>query len=296
MMWIVMCRRTIRLAFAAVAATTLSGGMAATQTAQLPPRGEDRLPNPAADHLPDRGSNRLPPASAVELSPRAGRLANPTATTRTVIAAAMLPDVTGAPLHLHAVIMMLPPGTRTDVAAADGFVYVLTGPLDMAIAGAVKALRAGEGAFVPAGSGASFAASANASATFLHFLLAASLERPVATAPAVATELYRTPALPRLKPGPYAADLVRVMFPIRMPANSPQHRTGAALSYVLGGTGVLTVDGKTTREPPQSLVYEPFGLVHQWANPGGEALILLVFNINPAGIGAIRSGAPEIDE
>jgi hypothetical protein len=29
------------------------------------------------------------------------------------------------------------------------------------------------------------------------------------------------------------------------------------------------------------LIYEPFGLVHQWGNPGAVPLTFLAFNINP---------------
>ena len=38
---------------------------------------------------------------------------------------------------------------------------------------------------------------------------------------------------------------------------------------------------------PGSLIYEPFGLVHQWGNPGSEPLTFLAFNINPEGVPAI---------
>jgi oxalate decarboxylase/phosphoglucose isomerase-like protein (cupin superfamily) len=40
------------------------------------------------------------------------------------------------------------------------------------------------------------------------------------------------------------------------------------------------------------LIYEPFGLVHQWGNPGGEPLIFLAFNINPDGVAAVLPDAP----
>jgi hypothetical protein len=32
---------------------------------------------------------------------------------------------------------------------------------------------------------------------------------------------------------------------------------------------------------------EPFGLVHQWGNPGDEPLTFLAFNINPDGVAAV---------
>ena len=84
--------------------------------------------------------------------------------------------------------------------------------------------------------------------TFLHFFLApaADLGRPVETAPAVVRELYRTAnPIPDLQPGGYDLNLTRVTLPAQMPSNQPHHRSGAALYYVISGTGANTVDGKT---------------------------------------------------
>jgi hypothetical protein len=41
-----------------------------------------------------------------------------------------------------------------------------------------------------------------------------------------------------------------------------------------------------------ALIYEPYGLVHQWGNPGNEPLTFLAFNINPDGVAAVLPGAP----
>jgi oxalate decarboxylase/phosphoglucose isomerase-like protein (cupin superfamily) len=43
---------------------------------------------------------------------------------------------------------------------------------------------------------------------------------------------------------------------------------------------------------PGSLIYEPYALVHQWANPSDEPLTFLAFNINPEGVAAVLPGAP----
>src|SRR5260370_21782182 len=61
--------------------------------------------------------------------------------------------------------------------------------------------------------------------------------------------------------------------------NPPHHRSGAALYYILSGTGANTIDGKREARGPGSLVYEPFGLVHQWGNAGDASLTFLAFNI-----------------
>jgi mannose-6-phosphate isomerase-like protein (cupin superfamily) len=110
--------------------------------------------------------------------------------------------------------------------------------------------------------------------------------------PATVSELYRTAApLPELKPGSYEFNLTRVTFPPGMPSDPPHHRSGAALYYILAGIGANTVDGKTAERRPGSL-YEPFGLVHQWGNPGSEPLTFLAFNINPEGVPAVVLETP----
>jgi hypothetical protein len=40
------------------------------------------------------------------------------------------------------------------------------------------------------------------------------------------------------------------------------------------------------------LIYEPFGLVHQWGNASDMPFTFLVFNINPEGVAAVVPGAP----
>jgi mannose-6-phosphate isomerase-like protein (cupin superfamily) len=75
------------------------------------------------------------------------------------------------------------------------------------------------------------------------------------------------------------------------------HRaTGAALYYIVAGTGAVTIDGRTEDKGPGSLVFEPYGLIHQWANPRGEPLTTVIFNLNPEGMGAVRLGAPAAGE
>ena len=75
------------------------------------------------------------------------------------------------------------------------------------------------------------------------------------------------------------------------PSNPPHHRSGAALYFIISGTGANTVDGKTEARGPGSAIYEPHALVHQWGNPGNEPLIFLTFNINPEGVAAVLPGA-----
>ena len=131
--------------------------------------------------------------------------------------------------------------------------------------------------------------------TVLHCLLApsADLDKPLEAPPAVVQELYRAVApIPALKPGPNDRNMTRVIFPAQMPSNSPHHRSGAALYFIVSGTGANTVEGKLEAKPPGSLIYEPFGLVQQLGNPGAVPLTFLAFNINPEGVAAVLPGAP----
>jgi quercetin dioxygenase-like cupin family protein len=77
-----------------------------------------------------------------------------------------------------------------------------------------------------------------------------------------------------------------------MPSNPPHHRSGAALYYIVSGTGANTINGKTEAKEPGSLSYEPFGLVHQWGNLSDTPFTFLAFNINPEGVAAVIPGAP----
>jgi quercetin dioxygenase-like cupin family protein len=75
-------------------------------------------------------------------------------------------------------------------------------------------------------------------------------------------------------------------------SDAPHHRSGAALYYILSGIGANTVGDKTEMKEPGSLVYEPFGLVHQWGNAADAPFTFLAFNINPEGVAAVLQGEP----
>ena len=222
--------------------------------------------------------------------------AAPPAITRTVVAATKLPTVTDVPLHFKAVSVTLQPDEKSDVSAANGILYQMSGSTEVSLGGKVKMLNAGEGLFIAGGETAALTAGSGGPSTFLHFFLvpAADLGRHVETAPAAVRELYRTATpVPDLKPGGYDLNLTRVTFPAQMPSNPPHHRSGAALYYIISGTGANTIDGKTEVRGPGSLIYEPYALVHQWGNPGNEPLIFLAFNINPEGVAAVLPSTPE---
>jgi quercetin dioxygenase-like cupin family protein len=206
------------------------------------------------------GAMALPASGTAQTTPA------PPAITRTVVAATKLPTVTDVPLHFKAVSITLQPDEKSGVSAANGILYQMSGSTEIALDGEANMLNAGEGLFIAGGKTAALTAGSGGPSAFLHFFLvpAVDLGRPVETAPAAVRELYRTATpIPDLKPGGYDLNLTRVTFPAQMPSNPPHHRSGAALYYIISGTGANTVDGKTEARGPSSLIYEPYALVHQ---------------------------------
>ena len=216
-------------------------------------------------------------------------------TARTVVASTKLSTVGNTPVHFKAVSVTIPPRASSSVSSPNGILYQLSGSTEVSIGGEVKPLSPGEGLFLGSGNTATLKAGDGGPSTLLHFLLTttADLDKPLEAPPAVVRELYRTEApIPALKPGSYDLNLTRVTFPPQMPSNAPHHRSGAALYYIISGTGANTVDGKLEARASGSLIYEPFGLVHQWGNPDTVPLTFLAFNINPEGVAAVLPGAP----
>ena len=217
------------------------------------------------------------------------------AITRTVVAATKLATMPGAPLYFRAVSVTIPPSEASSVSAANGILYQISGSTAVSVGGEVKMLSAGEGLFIAGGKQASLKAGSGEPSTFLHFLIASSadLNQPAETAPATIKELYRTAEpIPGLKPGSHDLNLTRITFPAQMPSNPPHHRSGAALYFIVSGTGANTIDSKTVAKGPGSLIYEPFDLVHQWGNPGDGPLTFVAFNINPEGVAAVIPDVP----
>lgn len=234
----------------------------------------------------------LPTPSPAQTAPAPGA-PRPTPV-RTVLASTPLPSVVDVPLHYKLLRVSVPVGQSTSYTGPHGFIYQMSGALLVTSGSESRTLRAGDAMFVGAGRTATLKAAGNEPAVLLHFLLlsAADLDRPAEGEPAVVAELYRTPPLPGLKPGPYEFTLTRVAFPPQMPSNPPHYRSGGALYYVVSGTGVMTVDGKPESKPAGARIYEPYGLVHQWGNPGESQLVLLQANISPEGVPAVIMGTP----
>ncbi|MGB6251841.1 MAG: hypothetical protein WBF62_01180, partial [Bradyrhizobium sp.] len=134
------------------------------------------------------GAMALPAPGTAQTTPA------PPAITRTVVAATKLSTVTDVPLHFKAVSVTLQPDAKSDVSAANGILYQMSGSTEVSLGGKAKMLNAGEGLFIAGGETAALTAGSGGPSTFLHFFLvpAVDLGRPVETAPAAARELYRT--------------------------------------------------------------------------------------------------------
>lgn len=221
------------------------------------------------------------------------------AITRTVIATAKLSIVTGDPLYFKAESFTLSSGETTSVSTVNSIVYQVSGSTEVSLDGEAKMLYAGEGLFIAAGKTSVLKGSIEATSILLRFFIgsAADLNRSAESAPGAMRKSYRTVApIAKLGLGDYDLNLTRVTFPTETPSNLPHYRSGAALYYVVSGTGANTVDGTTAERAPGSFIYEPYGLVHQWGNPGNEPLTFLAFNINPQGVAAVLPAPPPKNE
>jgi len=216
----------------------------------------------------------------------------PSNTLRTLLTAGRLASVVDTPLHFKLFAVRLPPTERVSYSGPNSMLYVLSGTLTVALDSTTQTVSDGAGVFIPASRAAVLSATDAEPAHWLQFVLApaAEIEKPLLGGPARVEELYRTPeSLPGLRAGPYEFSLTRVALPAGMPANPAHYRSGAALYYVLAGSGTFTADGKTEPRATGMPHFERSGWVHQWANPGNVALVLLQANISQEGVPAVLS-------
>ena len=217
----------------------------------------------------------------------------PANTVRTLLAAGHLGSVVDTPLYFRLFAVRLPAREHVSYSGPNSMLYVLSGTLAVALDGTAQTVSEGTGFFIPAGRTTVFSATGTEPVHFFEFVLAPAAEpqMPPLGSPASAEELYRTPEpLPGLRAGPYEFSLTRVTLPARMPINPSHYRSGAALYYVIAGTGAFTADGKTEPRVVGAPHFEPYGWVHQWANPGDTPLVLLQANISQEGVPAVLPG------
>ena len=219
----------------------------------------------------------------------------PANTVRALLAAGHLSSVVDTPLHFRLFAVRLPAMEHVSYSGPNSMLYVLSGTLTVALDGTAQTVSEGAGVFIPAGRTAAFGATGIEPAHFLQFVLApaAEAQKSPLGGPASSEELYRTPEpLPGLRAGPYEFSLTRVTLPAGMPVNPPHYRSGAALYYVIAGTGAVTADGKIEPRVAGAPYFEPYNWVHQWAVPGDTPLVLLQANISQEGVAAVLPGNP----
>jgi quercetin dioxygenase-like cupin family protein len=219
----------------------------------------------------------------------------PPNTVRTMLAAGRLGSVVDTPLHFRLFAVRLPAMASVSHGGPNSMLYVLAGTLAVALDGTAQTVSEGAGIFIPAGRAAVLSATGAGPARFLQFVLApaADAHKSPLGDPAIVEDLYRTPeTLPGLRAGPYEFSLTRVTLPAGMPANPIHYRSGAALYYVIAGTGTFMADGKTEPRAAGTPHFEGYGWVHQWAVPGDTPLVLLQANISQEGVPAVLPGAP----
>jgi quercetin dioxygenase-like cupin family protein len=209
---------------------------------------------------------------------------------RILIANGKLDDVVNASLYMKLLQVQLGAGQSVVYSGANAMIYPTSGTLIVESESESKNLQDGEGAFLQAGKNLTLKAGGGRPTVFFEFLLitAAELNKPPHSKPAVVTELYQTTEpVKGLKPGPHEFTLTRVVAPPKLPAPPMHHRSGAALYYVLSGSGLLRTPDKAEPRARGAIQYEPSDFVHSWQNAGDTPLILLQANIS-------AEGTPEI--
>lgn len=211
----------------------------------------------------------------------------------TLLATAHLEGVANLPYFFRLYRARLPAAQHATYRGSGAMLYDLKGAPAIEIeGGAVQPLAEGAGVFVAAGQAVTIRAAASEPTDMLLFVLSARPNQPPPLdRPAVTKELFRTgEALPGLNPGPYDFTLARLTLPAGMSADAPHYRTGAALNYILAGTGSLIADGKTEPMPAGTAQASLSGWFHQWANPGDTPLVIVRAEITQEGAPAVVPG------
>lgn len=209
---------------------------------------------------------------------------------RILLANGKLLTATEVPIHFKLLQVSLAAGQSTTYLGGHAMAYPISGALIVENEGETKTLQDGDGSYIEAGKSVVFKGATGRPVTFLEFMLTPNtdLRKSPNTKPAVVTELYESSEpIKGLKAGPYEFTMTRVVAPPKLPAPPMHHRSGAALYYVLSGSGLLRMVEKAEPRARGAIQYEPNDFIHSWQNAGDAPLILLQANIS-------AEGAPEI--
>lgn len=203
---------------------------------------------------------------------------------RRVIAKARIPQRDNAPLYFSVRGGTFWTDQVSTAAPGDGVYYQFSGSVDLRLDGKTRTLEAGEAQFIPAGAMFTLTSHGTHRApTYLHFLLSRSPVSDLAAgANGAAVELYHSSSpVSGLTPERNLLTLSQVPVPPQSPPDPLHQRSGAALHYVLSGTGAEFGQGQAAARGPGSISYQPAGYTYQWSNPGPNPLIYLLFNVSP---------------
>ncbi len=166
----------------------------------------------------------------------------------TVLATGRLASVNALPVYLRLYRAYLPAGQHATYIGAATLLYAQAGDLTIAPEGdEPHPLTTGSGAFIAGGQTVKITAATLAPSDLLLFVLSPRPnQKPPLDRPAVTKEVFRTgESLPGLAAGPYEFALTRLTLPAAAPATPGTARSGAALDYVIAGSGEVTSDSKS---------------------------------------------------
>ena len=212
---------------------------------------------------------------------------------RTELTSATIPSGREKPHLFKLLRVTLPAGQTIEYATGESLVFQVSGSQTVTVNDQVSTLHPSQGLRIETGMPAKFTSQGKEEpSVYLHFLLipAPQADRTIEVEPATIAELYRTSdPITDLAANPQVFTLARLDFPPATAESAPHDRTGAALYYVLSGTGQFTSKETTEQKQAGSVVYEPSGVFHQWANPGDQPLEMIVASISSEGTPARSS-------
>ena len=218
--------------------------------------------------------------------------------TRTELASAGIPSGREKPHVFKLMNVTLPPGETMSYAGAERLVFQISGSQSVTVDNQETTLKPHKGMRIETGMPATFSTQGEQPSQSLHYLLVPEpqADRSINIRAGEMSQIYRNQAPITWSPDKeQVLSLAQLTFLPSTPMTAPHYRTGAALYYVLSGTGQFSTNGTTEEKAAGSVIYEPSGVLHQWANPGTELLTLVVANVAVQGEPAIRFDTAQLE-